>query len=242
MNQRRARAFRRKRAKELRRLATILQENELVRDVGPLLSAAGQCDSNRTYDELSWGYEFSGLEFNLDFSALRHSKPDGAELDVGELSVSLVGRCLDAGSHDDPFTNLSVNITVHGLSEEAEPLMAAWHLDKHQGGDSAFTHPNYHFHHGGKKIWEEQDFDYGSHLLLESPRLDHKPLDGILAVDFVLANFAGEAWQALKIDPSYSDLVREAEKRCHLAYAHAALDYLQNGVNIFYRFIRRSRR
>ena len=191
-------------------------------------SAAGQCSGNRASDELLWGYEFAGLEFTLDASELRHSKPDGAELDTVELSVLLGGRCLDKGSYDDPFTSLNINIVIYGLSKDAELLTDAWHLDRHQGGDSPFEHPEYHFHQGGKKIWEVQTFDYGSYLLLESPRLDHKPLDGILAVNFVLANFAGRAWQALKTDnPSYADLVREAEKRCHLAYAQAALDYLK---------------
>ena len=176
----------------------------------------------------SWGYEFAGLEFNLDFSELRHSKPEDAELDTVELSVSLSGACLDKAAQNDPFTHLSVNIAVHGLSKDAEPLLSAWHLDKHQGDESLFDHPNYHFHHGGRKIWEWKDFDYGSHLLLESPRLDHKPLDGILAVNFVLANFAGAAWQTLKAEEArYMELIHDAEKRCHLAYAHASLERLQ---------------
>ena len=228
MNARRAKAFRKERARELRSLAEILQGAGLVRDASPLLSAAGQCGDSAPHGELSWGYEFAGLEFNLDFSELRHSKPEDAELDTVELSVSLSGACLDKAAQNDPFTHLSVNIAVHGLSKDAEPLLSAWHLDKHQGDESLFDHPNYHFHHGGRKIWEWKDFDYGSHLLLESPRLDHKPLDGILAVNFVLANFAGAAWQTLKAEEArYMELIHDAEKRCHLAYAHASLERLQ---------------
>ena len=228
MNQRKAKAFRRKRAKELLRLADILEARSLARDAGPLRSAAGQCGDSVPHGKLSWGYKFSGLEFNLDFDELRHSKPEGAELDTVELSVSLSGMCLDESLSDDPFTHLSVNVVLHGLSQNAEPLMDAWHLDKHLGGKSSFEHPDYHFHHGGRKIWESQNFDYGSHLLLESPRLDHKPLDGVLAVNFVLANFAGAAWQTLKAEEiRYMELVHDAEKRCHLAYAHASLERLQ---------------
>ncbi len=84
-----------------------------------------------------------------------------------------------------------------------------------------------------KKVWESESaaagFSYGSLLLLESPRLDHKPLDGILAVNFVLANFLGLAWQGLlnSEDGRYAELVREAEKRCHLAYCKVALTRLQ---------------
>lgn len=229
MTSRQAKEFRKERTKELRLLATVLQEAELVRDAGPLLSAAGQCGDG---DGPSWGYEFAGLEFDLTYNVLRHTRPENAELNSVELDVSLSGPCLGADAEDDPFEKLTVNIVVRGLDADAEPLMTAWHLDKHEGSKSEFQHPNYHFHYGGKKVWESenivQSFSYGSLLLLESPRLDHKPLDGILAVDFVLANFLGSVWYKSKGDDRYTDLVREAEKRCHLAYCQTAPTRLQS--------------
>lgn len=228
MTPRQAKKFRKDRAGELRSLATVLQEAGLVRDAGPLLRAAGQCGDR---NDFSWGYEFAGLEFDLRDNELRHTKPNGAELDSIELAVSLSSLCLDKDAEDDPFTKLNVDIVVNGLDTDANELKTAWHLDKHEGGDSKFHHPNYHFHYGGKRIWESvasQGFSYGSLLLLESPRLDHKPLDGILAVDFVLANFSGPAWQALKAgDGRYAELTREAEKWCHFAYASTALARLK---------------
>lgn len=194
-----------------------------------MLSAAGLCGK---YDELSWGYEFAGLEFNLANTEFRHTKPNGTELDSVELSVLLKGECLDSGVLDDPFTQLNVNIVVTGLDTNADPLMAAWHLDKHEGSKSQFHHPDYHFHYGGKKIWESeaaQGFSYGSLLLLESPRLDHKPLDGVLAVDFVLANFLGPAWRKLRDEHArYAELVLGAEKRCCRVYHEAALARLRS--------------
>lgn len=220
--------FRKDRARELQRLATVLLEARLVSDAGPLMSAAGQCGEHK---ELSWGYEFAGLKFDLTGNQMRHTRPNGIELDSVELAVSLSGPSLDESVADNPFGKLNVNIVVMGLDGSANELMTAWYLDKHEGGKSEFYHPNYHFHYGGKRIWESgatQGFSYGSLLLLESPRLDHKPLDGILAVDFVLANFLGSAWHKLKEDDRYTDLVREAEKRCHLAYCQAALTHLQD--------------
>lgn len=225
---RQAKKFRKDRAGELRSLATVLQEAGLVRDAGPLLRAAGQCGDR---NDFSWGYEFAGLEFSLAGNQMRHTRPDGAELDSIELAVLLSGLCLNESAEDDPFEKLNVNIVVTGLDANANQLVTAWHLDKHEGGKSEFHHPNYHFHYGGKKIWGSeatQDFGYGSLLLLESPRLDHKPLDGILAVDFVLANFLGSAWRKLNTeDDRYADLVRGAEKRCHWAYCNAAVTRLQ---------------
>ena len=230
MNAKKAKKFRRQRADELRQLARILQEAGVIRDDGPLRSAANLC--GKDHKGLAWGYGFAGLSFELTKSELRHTRPKFAKLDSVELGVSLSGSCLDEGVEDDPFTMLNINIVIRGLDANSNELAIAWHLDKHDGGDSKFYHPNYHFHCGGEKIWECEisikDFSYGSLLLLESPRLDHKPLDGILAVDFVLAIFTGSVWHKLKTeDDRYTDLVREAEKRCHYAYCNAALTHLQ---------------
>lgn len=228
MNPKQARAFRKKRAKELLLLATILEEvkvggRPLVRDAGPLRSAAGQCGAG---DGLSWEYEFARLEFDLTDNILRHTRPENAELGSVELDVLLSGPCLDADAEDDPFEKLNVNIVVTGLDENADPLVAAWHLDKHEGGESEFHHPNYHFHYGGEKVWTSElsvaGFSYGSLLLLESPRPEHKPLDGILAVNFVLANYLGPAWRRLQTENDrYVELISEAEKRCCQAYHEA---------------------
>lgn len=231
MKPKKKREFRAERASELRVLAEILEKAQLVSDVQPLHTAATQCVIDKAPDDPLWTYDLVGLEFNFEDN-LRHTRPKGAELISVGLDVFLEGICLDSDSVADPFERLAVSIVIDGLSKNGELLKAAWHLEKHKSAESLFDHPKYHFHCGGKKIWESEDalqgFGYGSLLLLESPRLDHKPLDGILAVNFVLANFAGKAWQALKVEnPSYNDLIQEAEKRCHLAYTQAALDYLK---------------
>lgn len=47
----------------------------------------------------------------------------------------------------------------------------------------------------------------GDTLLLDPPRLMHPPMDGILAIDFVLANYAGKIWKSLRDDEQYKRLV-----------------------------------
>lgn len=234
MKPKEAAAFRKARVRELLLLADILESagvgsGPLVRDAGPLRSAAGQCGDG---DGTAWGYELVGLEFNLTDGVFSHTRPMGAALDSVKLSVVLSGPCLDADVKDDPFEKLNVNIVVTGLDTAARPLVTAWHLDKHEGGESTFHHPAYHVHCGGEKVWAvEQNtggFSYGSLLLLESPRLDHKPFDGILAVDFVLGNFLGPEWRKLQAEPNrYAELILEAEQRCYRAYYETALARLR---------------
>ncbi len=200
-----------------------------MRDAGPLLGAADQLGD---YGGLFWGYAFAGLEFDLEGDIFRHTKPDRAKLDFVELSISLKGACLDADTADDPFDQLNINVLITGKDVNDKPLMAAWHLDKHEGGESEFQHPDYHLHYGGRKVRESENtvpgFSYGSLLLLESPRPEHKPLDGILAVDFVLGNFLGPARRRLQAENErYAELTFEAEKRCCRVYHEAALARLK---------------
>ena len=74
-------------------------------------------------------------------------------------------------------------------------MRSAWHLDTHlhTATDSDSIHPRFHFQVGGDRL------DYVDHLIRgvfmpETPRMPAAPLDGILAIDFVLAHYCGADW------------------------------------------------
>jgi hypothetical protein len=54
--------------------------------------------------------------------------------------------------------------------------------------------------------------------LLGPPRLPYPPLDAILAIDFVLANFRGSVWRDLRSVAEYRRLVLEAQHRLWRPY------------------------
>jgi hypothetical protein len=224
VNKRRAQEYRKLRAEELRRLAQILHEEGLVRDVGPLQSAAGMCAVPCVKDKVEyWDYDVIDLRFyDTDEDSLRHVRPENVVDLWLELTITLRGLCLEDNSLEDPFKLLNVDILTKGKDRNGKELTCAWHLDKHkrEEGDnpSALAHPEYHFQHGGKRVWSLND--YGYNLLLETPRLAHPPMDAILAVDFVLSNYVGKKWTALHSENStYRDLVKSAQDRCWAPYA-----------------------
>jgi hypothetical protein len=224
VNKRRAQEYRKLRAEELRRLAQILYEEGLVRDVGPLQSAAGMCAVSCVRDKVEyWEYDLIDLRFyDTDEDSLRHVRPEGVVEIWLELAVTLRGFCLEENSLEDPFKHLNVDILTKGKESSGKELTCSWHLDKHKRdkGDkpSALAHPEYHFQHGGRKVWALND--YGLNLLLETPRLPHPPMDAILAVDFVLSNYVGKKWAILHSENSaYRDLVKSAQDRCWTPYA-----------------------
>jgi hypothetical protein len=85
------------------------------------------------------------------------------------------------------------------------------------------AHPRYHFQIGGQKVWDRPSHEFGSQLILETPRIAHPPLDAILAIDFILANYYSETWSnLLDKDGRYADLVETAQEIFWRPYLFAA--------------------
>lgn len=82
-------------------------------------------------------------------------------------------------------------------------LSSAWKPDPLVSND---IHPLYHFQFGGAKFAGIGE-DLGRTFALDPPRLMHPPMDGIIAIDFVLANYAGPVWEMLRDDTHNKKLV-----------------------------------
>jgi hypothetical protein len=209
--QKRATEFRKARQNELLKLAGVLEKRNLIRDPQPLKSAAALCTKRDVINgEEFWGYNFDTLEFTkFDDESFRHSRPENSVISSLELGMTLSGPCLDDGAPDNPFSTLSGDIVVSGLTADGNKILkCAWHLDKHirdnKSAEPTLAHPEYHFQHGGKHV--RLLGDYGLHQILESPRIAHPPLDAILFVDFVLSNYCGSDWKKLRLEESsYKD-------------------------------------
>ena len=201
--------LRKKASGALRNLGMILNRKQVCADVAPISSAADQCNRQANDKVNSWGYDIANLVF-------RPTLPPGtlplkAKEFRLELSISVFGH-FDCDI-DDRFSRLEINVEKYALGATGVELKSAWHIDRHTidtKKDSPHItdeiHPLYHFQFGGAKMTKPQHQHEGT-LLLAPPRLMHPPMDGILAIDFVLANYAGSIWKSLRQDSEYNNLV-----------------------------------
>jgi len=113
----------------------------------------------------------------------------------------------------EPLERLEVNIQITAKDEASNELnISAWHLDRHIGQDDPQDiHPLYHFQHGGKQM-ADIGGSVGRVLLLEPPRLPHPPMEALLSIDFVLANFVGSVWKELREDGTYANRISQAQE------------------------------
>jgi hypothetical protein len=139
----------------------------------------------------------------------------------------VTGKCTDDSYDGDPFKNLGIEIIISGESGKSDELVAPWYLDRFEpentgtndsGLEGDFVHPRYHFQFGGNEM---KGRDCGDLILLKSPRLAHPPMDGVLAVDFVLSNFFPSEWSKLKKDNEYAGVISSAQRRYWKSYATA---------------------
>ena len=238
--------FRTERAKELLTLKDLLRQYMpgIQASVDTLSSAATACRLGK--DDI-WQYDVTNLIFpkiSIAKSGVRHSRPAIEAYEVA-LTVNAFGICTEEDSLVDPLSDLTVNILVTGYTKRQRKKINAIHLDSHPPRDDEerrlkpvpnleeayktsgqrinHNHPRYHFQIGGKHVWGKPSHEFGSQLLLETPRIAHPPLDAILAIDFVLANYYAETWsKMLKFERRYRDLVETAQDIFWRPYLFAA--------------------
>lgn len=217
---RRLDAYRDERAQELIDLAYCIETFGFTTDAGPLRDAANQCrsairisregapDAGREY----WGYEITDLRIRLE--PQRHCRPRAATTDsvsgtltvqVEEyvpMSVEEVGASFNLLRRLDTDFTFDAQLIANG---ETHVVRSAWHLDTHLYTDTSShsVHPRFHFQVGGERL-DNLDHLIRGVLLPETPRVPCAPLDGVLAVDFVLSNYCGSDWAELcDLDAGY---------------------------------------
>lgn len=202
----------------MRMLGELLATNRDVCQNPEVLSAAAKkCENRNPTRPDTWGYKIESLLFLVDRP--RHAIPEDlpAQLNL-ELSLEINGEC-NKDFHDI-LSHLTLDIEISAANSRGRCL-CSWHLDKHicEEKDNApkEIHPLYHFHHGGNRAKGLGD-DTGRAVILDPPRVGHPPLDGIMAVDFVLANFVGSLWKKLKEDATYANLINKSQKELWKPY------------------------
>ena len=166
---------------------------------------------------LSWGYNIKGFVIPIDLNG-NIQYPKKIKNAILDFSISLNGLYFDSSKEiRDPFTHLEFNIVIEGKSRKDKEHILSYHLDRHIEGEkeSNEVHPIYHFQIGGRKLdeYKAQQKNFGSQLIIDSPRFMHYPMDFIAGLDFVLSNFAPDIWRKLKRDPKYLRIIKSSQAR-----------------------------
>lgn len=206
-----------------------------VRDVSGLKQAINRLKirtRNPKQKEHPLSVNIARLSFDIP-STHKHTLPIGVASAILTLSIKMGFR--EPAASFDCINEMNIDFELSSNDQEGRPIKSAWHLDYHDvKGDEHFSHPQFHFQFGGKKLRESlrasnEHFNTGELLLMESPRLMHPPMDPILAIDFIFGNFLGEAsWRALRQKRTFIKIYKMSKDAFWKPYFEGISNYLSN--------------
>ena len=200
---------------DLCKFAELLVYHGICGDVGQIDNAGRKCKSNAT--ETAWSYNGS-LNFNLDNFGKSHPH-DHKNLTL-QFIIDIKANKIVSTQFCDPLESLFFDIVISGKSAEKEDVICCWHLDKHDknpGIDDHYSHPKYHLTFGGDYL--PQNGDYGSALILNTPRIAYPPMDAVLGIDFIIQNYIDiKKTKKLLNDTEYRLIVDKSQKRLWKPY------------------------
>lgn len=204
-------------------LAELLISEGICNDASSLNTAGNNC--SKLPDEAPWSYKLGQLDFLID--EVGSTIPNDATDLKLRFSMSIKSNISEVESIKDPLDSLNFDIEIFGAyinnqSTDIVNLYCSWHLDRHISkagdGQNKYSHPLYHFTFGGNKM-EEQKLDYGSALIIPSPRIAYPPMDAVLGVDFILQNyFSKNKIKTLLQKPEYIEIIKKSQERLWQPY------------------------
>ncbi|WP_269792370.1 hypothetical protein [Stenotrophomonas sp. Iso1] len=136
--------------------------------------------------------------------------------------VVSVDRIVIDSKLDEGFQHLDIALQLACVENKYH---ARWHFDKAnlKGKGQYQDGPLYHLQFGGHVPNQANDF------WLKEPRWAHAPMDLILLLEAVAANFYTDEWtEKIRRDPTWCEYVSQSERMCLSVY----LEKIQKFLNI----------
>ncbi len=222
--------FRNERARELERMAKLLEKcigNDV--NTSAIYKAIAELKNENTipvlkdgsYNQNVWGYDIEDFEMTLE--SLKHVKPTNIKNGKVYLNIKMRASVDNWIDMSDPFIELGFNVFIKGISDKVYHF--GFHIDRHCSTTSpSGPHPIYHLQYDMNPT-DSSDYDSGSILYLDTPRLMHFPLDFILGIGFLTSNFFPTAFSLLVEEKEYFKLNSEYQQRIWKPYFHTLANH-----------------
>lgn len=223
------------RANELTRYAQLIDKFS-IGNTFPLYKAAQKLRDKsqafhkpNTTDYSCWGYNIENLTIYLPVIG-RHIYPNS----ITTLEVSIDTNILCDhqiwGTFDDPFIQMNFRSKIRGI-DTTGVYSFGFHIDRHDESiETDEIHPAYHIQYLTRI---DDSVKLGNVLSMDTPRMMHMPVDIILGIDLVLANFAPNIWHKMRDESEYHAIFKMYQKCFWRPYAHTfANHWTFDGANI----------
>jgi len=199
-------------AEAIQAACNALLEEELIPDGSyPTLGQALGELKARGKDSKSWAYSISAAT-PLMFSEILNE-------DLNQIIAPRIYLKVDVdesllATNKPPFSKL--NCVLEVANSESGEIILSTHVDlAEKDANGAFQHaPLFHMQIGGHR----PGADRSKELRLKEPRLMHPPLDLLLAIEIVVANFYPKKWENLVQLATWNEAMNISQQLCYSAY------------------------
>lgn len=228
--------FRKERAQELDNVERLLTQHIPSINCSPLRKAISSLRNDQKWilfkdksrDVNTWGYDIRDLTFQIPET--RHIQPAGIKRLELYFSIKIIANYQDWDTSNDPLRELSFRVLIRGVGDKT--AQTGFHIDRHELENpiNGEIHPSYHFQNSVNPNNEDQ-FEYGSVLSLDAPRVMHYPMDFILGIGFLTANFSPKYYEKLLDTHPYPRYLKESQERIWKPYAHLMSSYWKSPLS-----------
>lgn len=179
----------------------------------------------------------NSISFLAEPLALKHIKPQSQ---YSKIEIIIDFLCeFDNCRVNDYFNQLvssNTKVTIRGLNENKNIGYFGFHFDAHklkqheeEEEKESQLHPRFHsqFLQNPNSL---EDFDYGDTLQLDIPRFTHFPMDLVLSLGFVLANFCPQAYEELTNNTDFLRIHKRYEERYWKPYVKSLNDLFSENL------------
>lgn len=160
-----------------------------------VLEAIGNVDAQSLSQAVgcmdAYGQDIVSYAFTLNFWQI--TPPDNTLPALQNMDVKLEMNVNEnLKNEEEPIGgDYTMQLCISGM-KDGQRYICSWHLDLDTSTDHRYIHPRFHLTYGGKNmrdIINDSSSSFGKLLLLATPRIPYMPMDGILAIDFILNHF-----------------------------------------------------
>ncbi len=190
----------------------------------------------------AYGQDIVSYAFILNFWQI--TPPDNTLPALSNMDISLEMKVKEnLKNEEEPIaSDYAMQLCISGV-KDGQKYMCSWHLDLDNSTDHRYIHPRFHLTYGGK-IMRDMFHDghssgFGQLLLLVTPRIPCMPMDGILAIDFILNHFykSDDIGEILS-NSQYRKAVKASQRRLWKPYYDSLYRFFakneKNGLGVKY--------
>ena len=139
----------------------------------------------------AYGQDSVSYAFTLNFWQI--TPPDNTLPALQNMDVKLEMKVNEnLKNEEEPIEgDYAMQLFISGM-KDGQRYICSWHFDLDTSTDHRYIHPRFHLTYGGKNMrdmFNDGSSNFGQMLLLATPRIPCMPMDGILAIDFILKHF-----------------------------------------------------